>query len=149
MRQFVFLFCSIVFIFSSCEKNDPEIPDGYTFLIGDWHTYSFEVDHNIGSAYFYTETFDSTQIPYQLKVSLEENRWEVMFDNTFICGRKIEGFEFPDSNNPRGYLLDGRGNRKFEISYQSIDSTICFYGDFGSSGGLGNNMTVFFLRRNN
>ena len=84
MKKPILVFCTLILIFSSCEKNEPEIPDGYRFLIGDWHAYSFKVHHYIGSPYYYTETFDSTQIPYQLKVSLEEYRWEVMFDNTFI-----------------------------------------------------------------
>lgn len=138
-----------MFIFFSCEKNEPEIPDAYRFLIGDWHTYSFKVEHNIGSPYYYTETFDSTQIPYQLKVSLEEYRWEVMFDNTFICGREIEGFEFADANNPNGYLLDGSGGRAFNVSYNYSDSTLYFYRVINDNVSLGVDMAIYSLRRDN
>ena len=135
MKKFLSIVAVIIAV-TSCNKNDLNVPSEYEMLIGKWESYRFVFDNQYpgshGNNYFVTEEFTGDSLPYTLTLNLHEDSWEVLSDETFLCGDKIEGFEV----NVFGsyyiiYLLKNK-KRKFSISYRydEISFMTSIYDDY-------------------
>lgn len=122
MKKVLIIFFTVV-AFSSCEKNNLSIPPEYEMLLGKWESYRFVFDKQYPGfdwdTYFVSEEFTEDSLPYKLVLNLDEHSWEVLSDNTFLCGDKIEGFEIYENGSFYTIYLLKNKKRKFCIFYHS------------------------------